>query len=78
MALRREADQELAAYLDGLRSWMAGNFYWSLETGRYNLAGQLGQLGPLGQAGQLGQVGQPPDDELDLSVHSLEECIAYR
>jgi hypothetical protein len=75
MALRREADQELAAYLDGLRSWMAGNFYWSLETGRYNLAGQLDQLG---QAGQAGQAGQPPDDELDLSVHSLEECIAYR
>jgi hypothetical protein len=65
-ALRREADQELAGYLDGLRSWMAGNFYWSLETGRYNLAGQLGQAGP------------PPDDELDLSLHSLEECIAYR
>jgi hypothetical protein len=60
-ALRREAGRELAAYLDGLRSWMAGNFYWSLETGRYNLTGLPSQ---------------PPDDEPDLFVHSLEECVA--
>jgi hypothetical protein len=32
---RKRAGAELLWYLDGLRSWMAGNFYWSLETGRY-------------------------------------------
>lgn len=36
--LRRGAGRELRGYLDGLRSWMGGNFYWSLETGRYNIA----------------------------------------
>lgn len=33
---RTGADPELSRYLDGLRSWMAGNFHWSRETGRYN------------------------------------------
>jgi len=37
-SLRHGAGPELLGYLAGLRSWMAGNFYWSLETGRYNLA----------------------------------------
>ncbi len=36
-SLRREAGPELLRYLAGLRSWMGGNFHWSLETGRYNL-----------------------------------------
>jgi hypothetical protein len=35
--IRPGAGPALAGYLDGLRSWMAGNYYWSLETGRYNL-----------------------------------------
>jgi hypothetical protein len=35
--LRLVAGPALGDYLDGLRSWMGGNFYWSLETGRYNL-----------------------------------------
>ena len=35
---RDGAGPELLRYLAGLRSWMAGNFHWSLETGRYNLA----------------------------------------
>lgn len=34
-AARRGATPELQRYLDGLRDWMGGNFYWSLETGRY-------------------------------------------
>ena len=33
--LRPAASPALAWYLDGLRSWMSGNYYWSLETGRY-------------------------------------------
>lgn len=37
--IRERAAPELLGYLDGLRSWMAGNFYWSLETGRYNTRG---------------------------------------
>ena len=37
-SMRRAAGPELAGYLDGLRSWMAGNFYWSLETDRYTAA----------------------------------------
>ncbi|HWF80283.1 MAG TPA: hypothetical protein VN695_06825 [Streptosporangiaceae bacterium] len=36
--IRGHAGPELLGYLDGLRSWMAGNLYWSLETGRYNIA----------------------------------------
>jgi Terpene synthase family 2, C-terminal metal binding len=36
-ALRRSAGHELVRYLDGLRSWMGGNFHWSLETGRYQV-----------------------------------------
>jgi hypothetical protein len=36
--VRRRASPELRRYLDGLRAWMSGNFYWSLETGRYALA----------------------------------------
>lgn len=36
--MRDAAEPELLGYLDGLRSWMAGNFHWSLETGRYNIA----------------------------------------
>jgi Terpene synthase family 2, C-terminal metal binding len=35
--VRPGAGPALACYLDGLRSWMAGNYYWSLETGRYNV-----------------------------------------
>lgn len=35
--VRRTASPELLAYLRGLRSWMGGNYYWSLETGRYNV-----------------------------------------
>lgn len=35
--IRRDAGPELVRYLDGLRSWMAGNFHWSLETGRYHV-----------------------------------------
>jgi|HubBroStandDraft_1064217.scaffolds.fasta_scaffold115191_2 hypothetical protein len=35
---RRDAGPELIGYLDGLRYWMAGNFHWSMETGRYNVA----------------------------------------
>jgi Terpene synthase family 2, C-terminal metal binding len=35
--VRDEASPGLAGYLDGLRAWMAGNFYWSMETGRYGL-----------------------------------------
>ncbi len=35
-SMRADADAKLLCYLDGLRSWMAGNFRWSLETGRYN------------------------------------------
>lgn len=37
-SMRGAAGPELLGYLDGLRSWMAGNFYWSLETGRYDVA----------------------------------------
>ena len=37
LPLRAAASPELHRYLDGLRSWMSGNFYWSLETGRYSL-----------------------------------------
>jgi hypothetical protein len=36
--VRPGAGPALTCYLDGLRSWMAGNYYWSLETGRYNIA----------------------------------------
>lgn len=36
--LRLVAGPALGDYLDGLRSWMGGNFYWSLETGRYKVA----------------------------------------
>lgn len=36
--LRLFAGPALGHYLDGLRSWMGGNFYWSLETGRYKVA----------------------------------------
>jgi hypothetical protein len=36
--LRLAAEPALRDYLDGLRSWMGGNFYWSLETGRYKVA----------------------------------------
>ena len=36
--LRAAADAQLLRYLRGLRSWMAGNFHWSLETGRYDVA----------------------------------------
>jgi Terpene synthase family 2, C-terminal metal binding len=36
--LRLAAEPALGDYLDGLRSWMGGNFYWSLETGRYKVA----------------------------------------
>ena len=36
--LRFVAGPALSDYLDGLRWWMGGNFYWSLETGRYNVA----------------------------------------
>ena len=35
--VRRTASPELRRYLDGLRSWMGGNYRWSLETGRYNV-----------------------------------------
>ncbi len=35
--LRLTAGPALGDYLDGLRSWMGGNFYWSLETGRYKV-----------------------------------------
>ena len=35
--VRQAAGPALRCYLDGLRSWMAGNYYWSLETGRYNV-----------------------------------------
>ncbi len=35
-SMRQDARPELRWYLDGLRSWMAGNYHWSLETGRYN------------------------------------------
>jgi Terpene synthase family 2, C-terminal metal binding len=37
-SLRLIAEPRLRDYLDGLRFWMGGNFYWSLETGRYNVA----------------------------------------
>jgi hypothetical protein len=37
-SMRDTAEPELLSYINGLRSWMAGNFYWSLETGRYNIA----------------------------------------
>lgn len=47
-ATRDAAGPELLGYLDGLRSWMAGNFYWSLETGRYNGRGDT--LAPAGAA----------------------------
>lgn len=36
-AVRDGAGPGLAGYLDGLRAWMAGNYYWSMETGRYGL-----------------------------------------
>lgn len=36
--VRDAAGPELLGYLDGLRSWMAGNYHWSLETGRYTIA----------------------------------------
>jgi hypothetical protein len=36
--VRRNASPELIGYLNGLRSWMSGNFRWSLESGRYNVA----------------------------------------
>jgi hypothetical protein len=36
--LRRTAGPGLRRYVDGLRSWMSGNYYWSLETGRYRLS----------------------------------------
>jgi hypothetical protein len=35
--VRLTAGPGLTDYLDGLRSWMGGNYYWSLETGRYNV-----------------------------------------
>jgi hypothetical protein len=35
--VRPDAGAALTGYLDGLRSWMSGNYYWSLETGRYNV-----------------------------------------
>jgi Terpene synthase family 2, C-terminal metal binding len=35
--VRGRAGPELRRYLDGLRNWMAGNFYWSRETSRYGL-----------------------------------------
>lgn len=35
--VRDGASPGLAGYLDGLRAWMAGNFHWSMETGRYGL-----------------------------------------
>jgi terpene synthase-like protein len=35
--IRNWAGSELSGYLNGLRSWMAGNLHWSLETGRYNV-----------------------------------------
>ncbi len=35
--VRPAAGPALSSYLDGLRSWMAGNYYWSLETARYNV-----------------------------------------
>ncbi len=34
----RWASPELIRYLDGLCSWMQGNHYWSLESGRYGLS----------------------------------------
>jgi len=37
-SVRLDAAPELRGYLDGLRSWMSGNFHWSLETGRYSVA----------------------------------------
>jgi len=37
--LRQTAGPGLGRYLDGLRSWMGGNYHWSLETGRYRLTG---------------------------------------
>jgi Terpene synthase family 2, C-terminal metal binding len=37
-AVRRGASSELHRYLDGLQTWMSGNFGWSLETSRYGLA----------------------------------------
>ncbi|HET9895352.1 MAG TPA: hypothetical protein VFQ44_10500 [Streptosporangiaceae bacterium] len=37
-ALGAQAGPELLGYFAGLRSWMAGNFHWSLETGRYKVA----------------------------------------
>ena len=37
-ATRTGASPQLRRYLDGLRSWMGGNFHWSLETGRYGPA----------------------------------------
>ncbi len=40
--LRSQAGPELLGYLAGLRSWMAGNFHWSLETGRYQIAAACG------------------------------------
>ncbi len=36
--IRHNAGPGLLGYLNGLRSWMAGNLHWSLETGRYNIA----------------------------------------
>ncbi|MGW3228724.1 terpene synthase family protein [Kitasatospora sp. NPDC001095] len=39
------ASPELRRYLDGLRAWMQGNHYWSLESGRYDLtATQVAEL----------------------------------
>lgn len=40
--LRPQAGPELLGYLNGLRSWMAGNLYWSLETGRYQVVAYCG------------------------------------
>jgi hypothetical protein len=35
--VRPGAGPALTGYLDGLRSWMSGNYHWSLETGRYHV-----------------------------------------
>lgn len=43
-SLRGTASAELRWYLDGLRAWMGGNFHWSLETGRYNVAALQGAV----------------------------------
>jgi Terpene synthase family 2, C-terminal metal binding len=49
--VRGRAGPELRRYLDGLRNWMAGNFYWSRETGRYGLLGDGLAVVGIGEGG---------------------------